>query len=819
MRDLGLSADEIWEKCCGIAGARYDGAEVIHLKMNGLWRGLGRGVCLVAGVVACVVGESALAGPVTANWPVVGPDDSAAVAAAALSGWYAVADSYEDNVEIRDVNRALVRVISKAEIQALLPWMSLDGSPDGPDSLAFSDSGRLLFIGVHDANAASDGFPSDAVLRYDTLTNSLSVFARVELSALDGPWPHPGMVFFKGRLYLGTTGSVRVYRAGMNDVVGVPLFASTTTAGAMVTGLTVDRDLGQVYACWNGQVWRSTISGNSLTWTGVGAIANAREVAYGSHYGGAANAGLSVLASTSVPASSSVWFVSPAQARGQATFAPVSYLTSGVEWHDVAATADGALLIGADEDAVLVTDSSDTRLGFDAWKADEFAQVVKFGKGLISPDGEPAGWVIDGDVQVGGTRFHPATPDAACWVVLLLLMNDHVNGDASAQGLVGQILTRYAGLMPDGIGPTRTSDGIFRHWIDPATGGPKGTWDPECATLSTMKIVIAAARARQYYPGDPVIRAAADAIICGISSWDAYHVPGGDAMYFKGLGSGGPVTSSAAGAFHEGILFVEQMAVYGGVSSVTAYSHWLDRSRWLTATLVTGRPITSTAANLFESSFISLYPLLVSSDYRASSAWRTQVLNLRLSNAAWTDDNGPRYSTVFSAGTTKSVWGGYHADSLGDHPGDVTTFTSLLALTAGNGDGVPSTAEAVGAYEAYRRGARQTFLTGASILYRRSNVDQAYSPDSAGMPDVALGALGLADLLMPGSVGAVLTGTYPSCTPCAADFDGDGFVTGEDFDAFVAAFEAGSASADFDGDGFVTGEDFDAFVLAFEVGC
>lgn len=56
-------------------------------------------------------------------------------------------------------------------------------------------------------------------------------------------------------------------------------------------------------------------------------------------------------------------------------------------------------------------------------------------------------------------------------------------------------------------------------------------------------------------------------------------------------------------------------------------------------------------------------------------------------------------------------------------------------------------------------------------------------------------------------------------TSCPADFDGDGFVTGDDFDTYVLAFEAGSGSADFDGDTFVTGDDFDAFVAAFEVGC
>ncbi len=54
---------------------------------------------------------------------------------------------------------------------------------------------------------------------------------------------------------------------------------------------------------------------------------------------------------------------------------------------------------------------------------------------------------------------------------------------------------------------------------------------------------------------------------------------------------------------------------------------------------------------------------------------------------------------------------------------------------------------------------------------------------------------------------------------CPSDYNKDGFVTGEDFDAFVADFELGSLAADFDGNGFVTGEDFDDFVVKFEAGC
>lgn len=56
-------------------------------------------------------------------------------------------------------------------------------------------------------------------------------------------------------------------------------------------------------------------------------------------------------------------------------------------------------------------------------------------------------------------------------------------------------------------------------------------------------------------------------------------------------------------------------------------------------------------------------------------------------------------------------------------------------------------------------------------------------------------------------------------TACSADFNTDGFLSFEDFDTFVAAFEAGLPSSDLNGDGFLTFDDFDAFVQAFDAGC
>lgn len=99
----------------------------------------------------------------------------------------------------------------------------------------------------------------------------------------------------------------------------------------------------------------------------------------------------------------------------------------------------------------------------------------------------------------------------------------------------------------------------------------------------------------------------------------------------------------------------------------------------------------------------------------------------------------------------------------------------------------------------------------------------SFSPDlterwSVAVPNINIGApaVGRDGTLIVAGIDRLHAYRTPSCP---ADYDQDGFVTGDDFDAYVADFEAGNIEADFDGDGFVTGDDFDAFVIAFEAGC
>lgn len=757
-------------------------------------------------LAAAATASQVIAQPVVDHWPTSASGGVDAVAASELSGWYGTASCAEDVVEVRDIRGELMRSLTRAELNAQAPWMTLDASADGPSALAFSDSGRLLFIVVHDDVTPGDGQPGDVVLRYDTALDQLSLFARVEVSSQTASAQHGAVMHFAGRLFVGTdTQGVRVLRAQRNDVAGV-LLGSGSLGGAAVRGLALDRVHSVVYAVSPDGFYRGT-AGATPGFVRVGDVPDARAVAYSDHFGPIARHGVYVLSGQNV------LFVNDLQAQGIGAFAPTLYAGMSDDTHDLAATACGRLLLGTGSGASIVADAGDAAMDFEDWLVDEFEQVVAFGRGLISPSGEPDGWVIDGDVAVGGTRFQPATPDGAAWVVLLLITRDALFDDPSAQADVRRILERYAGLAADGIAPSRSADGIYRHWIDPWTGGVKPGWDPEYATMSTMKIVLAAARATAHYPDDPRIRRAAQRIMALVTNWDAYIQPGTNAMYLRGAAGGGPATP-LGGPFHEGILFIEQARVYGNADA--AYTHWLNRAVQPSATFVTGMPVTTGSDGNFQAAFVSMYSQLVQRATRDSADWALQRRNLLASNAAWTDDVGPRFMTVFSAGTTKPEWGGYNADSLSGHPGDISTFPSLMAF-CGNGANAP----AVGAYHAYRHGAREQFARGASILYRRSNVDPGYTPPDAGLPDVALGGLGLAELITPGMLDAVAALPYPEALPCLADMAPPaGELNFFDVAAFLDAFSRQDSAADFAAP-YGTFDFFDAFTFlgAFSEGC
>ncbi len=196
--------------------------------------------------------------------------------------------------------------------------------------------------------------------------------------------------------------------------------------------------------------------------------------------------------------------------------------------------------------------------------------------------------------------------------------------------------------------------------------------------------------------------------------------------------------------------------------------------------------------------------------------------------------------------------------SLGDLPGGGATPISEAAAISRNGTTIVGTGTSSNGTEAFRWtqatgmvalgglpggdsqsdahavSARGDFIVGASA--GPSGLDEAVIWDAGNgfrsikallqADEINLTGWTLVDALGISDNGRTVVGygTNPSGNTeawvatigCSSDFDRDGFVTGDDFDAYVTAFELGNIASDFDGDGFVTG---DAFVAAFEGGC
>lgn len=738
--------------------------------------------CSLLSILLLVCSAAHLEGaPVTAPWQTAHSEAVQAVAAAQLSGWYATSETTGDSIEIRDIRQELIREISRSELLELLPWMTLDQGWDGPLALAWTDSGRSLYVVVCDDSASTDGLGSDAVLRYDTTRDELSVFARADIADMGGA--SPDVVHFEGELWLSTqSGSVHILDARRNTVSGTVLSTWSLPGGEMVRGFGIARVLKLLFAVSGLDLYRIDLTQAMPSPVRVGPVEGAHAVAYSDHYGAPSQEGAYVLGD------SGITYVPRFQATGLLAYAPSQYLTIPTATSDLDSTPCGRLLLGTSTGAEIIRDDADPRLMFEDWVHDEFQQVLTYAEGLVAPDGEPDGWVIDADVSAGGSRFHPPSPDGAAWVIMLQIAKDHLANDQASAGTVRDILRRYAGLMSDGIAPRVTADGIMHHWYDPWTGESAPGWSDEYATLSTMLIVMAADRARRFYQGDPEIVEAADLIIGRISNWESYIQNGTNAMYFRAAAGGGPDFGTASSPYNEGVIFIEQAAAYGNAAD--ALAAWLDRGSLPEAEFVNDLPVTTNWPGNHLPAFVSLYPYLAQNATRDSGNWNRHIEYLLASHGAWVDDNAPRYMTVFSAGTTKPEWGGYHADSLSDHPGDVTTFPSLMAFSS-----TGRTAPSVGAYHAYRNGARQSFETGASMLYRRSDIDPGYTPGDAGLPDVAIGALGLAELIQPGTGDAVFAIPYrPECPADLAPPRGE--LNFFDVSIFLGAYNAQNPAAD-----------------------
>ena len=162
------------------------------------------------------------------------------------------------HVEIRDIHKGLQHVIDAAEITALLPDMSLNHS-DALCGMTFTPSGRFLYLAVCDSEG---GRRDDAILAYNTNTESLTVFHRLPLQEKDAKASARfGMSYFGSKLYVGAADGAYRIEAGRNTVYRVENDGYTPAKEKVslpepVRDIALDMEAQQLYLLTNNGVYR-----------------------------------------------------------------------------------------------------------------------------------------------------------------------------------------------------------------------------------------------------------------------------------------------------------------------------------------------------------------------------------------------------------------------------------------------------------------------------------------------------------------------------------------------------------------------------------
>ncbi len=689
-----------------------------------------------ASVSAEPIGDGAA---VTAAWPYGGSNPATLVAVSQAAGLYAVAERVSDRIEIRDIRGTNIATVTSAMLQAAATNLNLSGSVGGPCSLAFTPSGRLLYIGVC---SASGGTNKDAVLLFNLNLGTLTVFDRLVIDGgLTGA--NFGMAHYKGQLFVGTDTGLNRYAAGRNDTGNRPL--ETIAVGAPVTGLAVDMTertgtnwTAKLYVSTPSSIYRVNPAVSLSLGSAIASGSNIKGLAFGRAYGGLANGGLYVLENNG--ATATLRFASTASVRGGGSASLQTYKTFGADLAGIAATACGRMLLATTSPQIM-SDTADTRMSFEAWLQDEFNNYALAVKSLAWPNGlVPEGFNTSKLVPAGDTFQTGIDVDTSGWVLYCLLADHLVNGDPEAEGMIAKILKRNAGAYPDGLGGVKTIDGILTDTYN-TNGTPTG--DP--GTLYTMmKLLPAAYRAKATFPANAEI-AGYQEYFRSIMKRSSDTIRPNYALTWKN-DDYGPLDINN-GSVNESWIMVDLAAAQDPFAKSDYEDYLYDRNDipyW--DYFLTNEPVIKSD----HSAFINMGGSMILRNHRDMPGWDEQNRNYYAISMAAGDDMGAPYFTAFSAGNNTWVDGNYNADDPASHPGDIIHFPAVCGFGQ-----YGWTSPAVGAYLAYRDGLRQEMQSSGTysnsrILTRCSMDDPTYAMAGIGIADLWFGMIGLGELLHPG---------------------------------------------------------------------
>ncbi|MCG7586871.1 hypothetical protein, partial [Photobacterium sp. OFAV2-7] len=393
-------------------------------------------------------------------WPFLdGPSDL--VAAAKVSGYYAVANSSSMSIEVRDINTSVLHTVTSDDIKQLLPDMTL--AHDAPIcGMTFTPSGRFLYFAVCNSQGSSS---KDAVLALNVNTRKLTIFKRLELRSESAtPQPHYGMAYFASKLFVGSDLGVYRLNADKNKAYdGGPATKFLIPTSKPVKDIALDMVDQRLYVLTEDTVYRLPYKQKELTPMYQGT--DLSKLSFSRVFGREEAAGLYLTSGNNDK--TEFLFVPQEKVRKRASYQP-----QPLDWDlgkvlDFATTADGKILYSNGLTFTL-SDLNDDNLSYQAWLRDELSQYVTAIKSLISygsfdttnsysPDGFLHRKLQRADTEPNKTPV----ADNVGWAIFLLMAADKVNPDDEIEELITALIERHAGLKTDGLGGEKTFEGHF----------------------------------------------------------------------------------------------------------------------------------------------------------------------------------------------------------------------------------------------------------------------------------------------------------------------------------------------------------------------
>ena len=389
---------------------------------------------------------------------------------------------------------------------------------------------------------------------------------------------------------------------------------------------------------------------------------------------------------------------------------------------------------------------------------------------------EPSGMVRDSiPLAPSASPIHPASPDAAGFILVGLCVADETGMMADAEGLAESVVSAYSGHTP-GVTPTRSADGHWIHYMDVNTGAYASGWDDTYSSIGSALLVAGGFFAANHWPDNALIRAYADEMFATTDFDSMMHESLDGRIHMGAYSTGGPVPNTLS-PWNEYML-VASLALRepGAVRAPQMIHLWRDTSQLPKASYMQFETI-GQSSGVFAPAFWIQQQHFFNPDVATSETWDDYYENHRRADLLYClGELGQSYKYGLTAGPYPD---GYAADRIYNHHnvvgpeavvawGDMDTMMQFL-------DEYPPESDS-----RWRYG-----------LTRKSIVDAGWWPWDAPVVDHTFLMFGLMETLEPDFFKARVFGQV--------DSDGDGLA--DDYDNCPNAWNRSQLDSDEDGTG------------------